>query len=160
MPEGFEGWYRREHPRLVGLLAVQAGDVEVAEEAVSEAFVRAFERWDRVADMAEPEGWVYRVAVNVLKRRHRRRRVERVLLLRERSEPQPPPALDGDVWEAVRRLAPRQRQAVALRYVGGLTEAEVAERMGVAVGTVSATLHHARRNLEAHLSDLREAQDV
>ena len=51
------------------------------------------------------------------------------------------------MWQAVTALPPRMRTAFALRYLGGLTEAEVAAAMGVAPGTVAATLHDARRRL-------------
>jgi RNA polymerase sigma-70 factor (ECF subfamily) len=53
----------------------------------------------------------------------------------------------------VRALPPRARTAVALRYTAGLTEAEVAAAMHVAVGTASATLASARRALAAALSE-------
>jgi RNA polymerase sigma-70 factor, ECF subfamily len=56
------------------------------------------------------------------------------------------------VWEALLALPARERQAVALRYVGDLPVAEVAGVMGVAVGTVTAALHHARGRLAARLA--------
>ena len=40
-----EAWYRAEHPRLIGLLTVAAGDADVAREVTAEAFSRALERW-------------------------------------------------------------------------------------------------------------------
>lgn len=52
--EGFEVWYRAEHPRLVAVLALDSADVEVARDAASEAFARALERWERVGTMASP----------------------------------------------------------------------------------------------------------
>jgi RNA polymerase sigma factor (sigma-70 family) len=55
------------------------------------------------------------------------------------------------VWHAVASLPLRQRQAIALRYLLGMTQADVAEAMGVAPGTAAATLHAARRNLAGRL---------
>lgn len=49
--DSFDGWYRSEHPRLLALLTVAAGDADVGREITSEAFVRALERWDRVEAM-------------------------------------------------------------------------------------------------------------
>jgi RNA polymerase sigma-70 factor (ECF subfamily) len=62
------------------------------------------------------------------------------------------------LWDAVRALPPRARTAIALRYTGGLSEAEVAAAMNVAVGTASATLASARRALAAALADTPEEE--
>ncbi len=153
---GFESWYQREHPRVLAALTVAAGEADVAREATDEAFVRAYERWDSVGEMDSPGGWLYRVALNELRRRRRRQRVERELLWRHhRSESAagPPPVLDARVWDAVRRLPDRQRSAVALRYVLDLTERQVGEAMGISRGAASAILSSARRNLEHALGE-------
>lgn len=59
----FEGWYAREHPKVLALMRVASGDFELAHEATAEAFARALERWDRVSAMERPGGWTYRVAL-------------------------------------------------------------------------------------------------
>lgn len=153
--EEFERWYRREHPRVVAALAVAGGEVDVAREATDEAFVRAYERWPRVRVMESPGGWLYRVALNELRRRLRRRTVEREFLRRQpRTEAtEPPPIADPRVWEAVRSLPRRQRSAVALRYVLDLGEREVAATMGISRGAASASLTAARRNLQKALAE-------
>lgn len=146
----FDGWYRAEHPRMLGLLTVVAGDADAARDVTAEAFTRALERWDRVGGMASPSAWTYRVGVNLLRRRLRRTALERRLL----PDPPPavrPPALESELWDAVRALPVRQRTAVALRYVCDLPQEEIAAIMHVAVGTVSATLTAARRRLAAEL---------
>jgi RNA polymerase sigma factor (sigma-70 family) len=154
---GFEEWYAREHASVVRALAVIAGEADVAGEVVAEAFSRAFERWDRVGALANPTGWVYRVAVNLLRRRWRRSAVERRLLIR-RAAPAPwaEAELVPEVWAALAALPRRQREAVALRYVADLSEAQVADFMGVAEGTASAALSAARRRLAADLEHLKE----
>ena len=145
---GFETWYRTEHPRLLAAMAVVARDTEVAGDVTAEAFARALERWDRVSAMESPGGWTYRVALNLVRRRGRRAALERRLLPRLAGPPVVAvPAHAVEVWQAVTDLPPRMRTAVALRYLGGLTEAEVAGTMGVATGTVAATLSDARRRL-------------
>lgn len=152
--EGFEGWYRDEHPRLVAVLAVECGDVEVARDAASEAFARALERWERVGAMASPSAWTYKVALNFVRRRKRRAGLERVTLRRQAPPaPVPPADLSPELWAAVRALPNRQRRAVALRYMADLTEPRIAEVMDVAPGTVAATLHAARRTLAVRLGD-------
>lgn len=158
---GFEDWYGREHRRLVNALALAAGDVEVGREVADEAFARCLERWSGPRRPADPSAWTYRVAVNLLRRRWRRRRRERDLVLLAgppSSVDLPTPALE--LWREVAALPDRARLAVVLRYVGGLTEPEVALAMGVAVGTVSATLSKARATLAAALTDPREVTDA
>lgn len=146
----FEDWYRGLHPRLFAALLVISGDRGVASEAADEALTRALERWDRVQAMSSPEGWTYTVGVHVLRRRARRAAKERSsLLLRVEAAPE----LAPDVWAAVRQLTRRQQEAIALRYVLDLPEAEVARAMGVAVGTASATLAAARAALRVLLDE-------
>src|SRR5918994_3114621 len=123
----FSAWYREQHPLVLAALTVASGRADVAADATDEAFVRAYERWDRVRRMDSPGGWLYRVALNDLRRRCRRQAIERELL---RRQPPPAAAMPANpaphVWEAVRRLPTRQRTAVALRYVLDLSEPEVA----------------------------------
>ena len=151
----FEDWYRGTHPKLVAALTVVAGDRDLARDATDEAMVRALERWERVEAMASPDGWAYRVGVNVLRRKARRLALERRLA--RRPQPVAPPELHPEVWDAIRSLPPRQREAIALRYLLDMTEAGVAQAMDVALGTASATLAAARsalsQRLEPHPAD-------
>lgn len=154
-PEGFESWYRREHGRLVGALTVAAGDAQVAQDVVSEAFARALERWDRVSTMESPSGWVRQVAINLLRRGHRRAALERRLLgaRADRNVEAPSQAVDPDLWSAVTALPPRQRAVLGLRIVLDLSQEDTAALLGIRPGTVSATLVEARRNVTRALSE-------
>jgi RNA polymerase sigma factor (sigma-70 family) len=134
---------------LVAALTVVAGDRDLARDATDEAMVRALERWERVERMASPEGWAYRVGVNVLRRKARRSAFER--RFSSRAQAVAPPELHPEVWAAIRSLPQRQREAIALRYLLDMTEAGVAAAMGVAVGTASATLTAARTALSRQL---------
>jgi DNA-directed RNA polymerase specialized sigma24 family protein len=147
----FEEWYPETHRRLVVTLTVFGGGLDEATEAADEALVRAYERWDRVRTLDSPTAWTYRVAVNVLKRRARRRSVEASILRNRLPLPSiPPPA--GEAWELVKDLTPRQRLAVVLRYVADLPEAEIAAAMGVSRSTVSSTLADALTRLRVTLT--------
>jgi RNA polymerase sigma-70 factor (ECF subfamily) len=148
----FDGWYRGYHPVLVAALTVVAGDGSVASDAADEALVRAYERWSRVETMSSPEAWTYTVGVNLLRRRARRAAIEERFMHR-RQRQLGSLELRPEVWDAVRRLPARQREAIALRYLLDLPEKQVADVMGVAVGTASATLATARRALAAALQD-------
>jgi RNA polymerase sigma-70 factor (ECF subfamily) len=155
---GFEEWYRQEHDALVRSLLVIAGDREVAGDAVAEAFSRALARWDHVRSLGNPTGWVYRVALNHLRRRGRRAALEARLLRRHPAATMTAPAeVVPELWAAISRLPLRQREAIALRYVGDRSEREVAEAMGIAEGTASATLAAARRRLAGALEHLEGA---
>lgn len=154
--DGFAQWYAEEHPKVLGALTVVTRDAALAAEAVDEAFVRAYERWRRVGLMASPTGWTYRTALNVVKRRHRRARLERQLHLRRTVGERgcaPPLDWSSEVWDALGRLPGRERTAMALRYVADLTTTDIADVMRVAPGTVGSTLHSARRRLATALAD-------
>ena len=149
----FELWYDQEYVRVVRTLALAIGDLDLAEECVAEAFARALARWRSVGSMEARTGWVYTVAMNVARDSFRKGRAERrwadsVSL----DRPVPAPEEPADVlWHAVAALAPQMRAAVALRYIADLPEGEIARVMGIARGTVAATLHRARTQLAATL---------
>jgi RNA polymerase sigma-70 factor (ECF subfamily) len=150
----FEAWYRESYAELLSAMIVAAGDVPLANEATDEAFARAYERWRRVRAMRSPRGWTYRVAVNVLRRSYRRRRIEESALLRwsaGHASAASEPDFSIEVLSAVQALPLRVRTAVALHYVGGLTESETAEVMKVNPGTVARHLHDARSRLASSL---------
>ena len=123
-----------------------------AEDAVNDAFVTTYERWDRVGGLESPAAWVTKVAINNAKRnfriRHRRIRQMQGLVPTASTDFE----IDHDLWNAVRQLPRRQREALALRYVEDMSQAQIAEHLGIAEGTAAASLNHARKNLKSHLS--------
>lgn len=142
----FDEWYPRVRPGLVAALGSWCGDAAVAADAVDEAFVRAVERWPHVSHAASPEGWVWRTATNVVRRRTRRRAMEARLLRHEHTNTHLE-VRDPDLVAALQQLTERQRTAVVLHHVADRPVAEVAEMLGVTSGTVTATLHQARTRL-------------
>lgn len=155
----FERWYRQEHPGLTSSLVIVAGgDTTLAGEAADEAFARAYANWHRVSRLASPGGWTYRTAVNVLRRRHRRSRLETVLL-RGRPDVRTDDGFAASVdwsaetWDALCQLPARERTAVALRYIADMSTDSIAYAMGIAPGTVGSTLHAARQRLAETLSE-------
>ncbi|HRW39075.1 MAG: sigma-70 family RNA polymerase sigma factor [Acidimicrobiales bacterium] len=150
--EAFERWYAEAHPRLLASLVLVARDRGVAEDVAAEACARCLDRWERRGAPDDPSAWTYRVAINDLRRRWRRSARHDELVARL----VPPAPLEVDdpaieLWRAVAALPERARLAVALRYLAGLTEPQVAEVMGIAVGTVGATLTKARARLADEL---------
>ena len=152
---GFEPWYLCEHPKVVAALTWVAGDTDVAAEAADEAFARAYADWQRVGRMASPGGWVYRVALNVVRRRMRRMALEQRTFAPPAAVAE---AVDREIWTVVRQLPERQRVAVVLRYLLDLPEKEVAKAMGVSRGTVASALAAARQRLAGWLV-AEEARD-
>lgn len=148
----FEAWYLSEHPRLLAALTWVSGNPELSREATDEAFARALERWRRVRAMDSPEGWLYRVGLNLV-RRQARRAVDERRIVEAHWRPKHLPDPTGEVWTVVQDLPPRQRVAVVLRYLLDLREREVAAVMGVSPGTVASTLAAARTRLAAWLTE-------
>lgn len=149
----FAEWYRDAHPGLLESVLRVVDRRPVAEDALDEAFEKAFARWERVQAMRSPNGWVYRVAVNAARRQISRelRESERMAMADAGDRHAPPPG--GEAWLAVADLPVRQRTAVVLRHVAGMTEAEVASAMGVTRTTVSSSLASAYRRLARMLSE-------
>ena len=150
----FATWYFREHPKVVAALTWVAGDPDVAADATDEAFARACADWRRVGTMGSPGGWVYRVALNVVRRRMRRAAIER---RKVELPPEVAQEVDIEIWTVVQQLPERQRVAVVLRYLLDLPEQEVAAAMGVSRGTVASALAAARRRLASWLTEEEES---
>lgn len=149
----FTTWYAGAAPGVLLTLRAALGDDQLAEEAVAEAFTRAYSRWSKVRAMESRTGWVYVVALNHARTLARRSRHESPT-----ADPREPgggasagPEPVDPLWSAVRELSAAARTAIALRYIADLPEAEVARLIGVSRGTVATTLHRARRALADRL---------
>jgi RNA polymerase sigma factor (sigma-70 family) len=148
----FEDWYRTVRPQVVATLTLWCGSIDAAVDATDEAFVRAFDRWNKVGAMTSPTGWVITVAMNVLRRQARRRSLEATLLRKQRVVTElPGPA--GEALDAVRDLPDRLRRIVLLRYVADLPQAEIAEALGLSRSSVSTALTEAHRRLRDVLGE-------
>jgi RNA polymerase sigma-70 factor (ECF subfamily) len=158
MQASFAEWYREAQPGLLESVLRAVNRRAVAEDATDEAFEKAFARWERVQSMRSPTGWVYRVAVNAARRQLSRevREGERLAFATSGRAPEPPPG--GEAWLVVAGLPIRQRTAVVLRHVGGMTEADVADAMGVTRSTVSSTLASAYTSLGQALAEPRDSE--
>lgn len=155
-------------PRLVAAVSYYCGDVHVAEELVQEALVRACRRWSRVSQLGSPEGWTYRVAMNLATSRWRRQQAERRALERHgpHEDERAPRAVEDQlvVRSALRELTEQQREAVILRHVLDLSVEQTAHELGLTPGALRATTHRAVGRLRASLDGAgqlsEEATDV
>lgn len=148
----FESWYRVHHPRLVRSMLVLTGDQHLADDIVDEAAARCLKRWRDGPALDDPTAWTYRVAVNLVRRRARRAALERTAtnyLRGETAATLSEPSIE--LWREVAALPQRQRTAVVLRYLAGLSQPQVAEAMGISTGAASASLTAARHRLAERL---------
>jgi RNA polymerase sigma factor (sigma-70 family) len=150
----FDAFYRAELPRLVALARALCG-AALADDVAQEAMLAAYRKWHRVRDLQHPAGWVRRTCANLAVSQYRRRMIEVRALIRLASRPDAAPLDERheEFWEAVHRLAPRQAQSVALRYVYELEISEIAETLEISEGSVKQHLSRARARLahELHL---------
>lgn len=142
-----ERLYRTEGARLWRAVRAYAGDREVADDAVAEAFAQVLARGEAV-DAPLPWLWTsaFRIAAGELKAR---RRVP--VPLADDTYEMPEPL--ADVLGALARLSPNQRQAVILHDYADLRTSEVARIMGIAAATVRVHVSHARRRLRRLLGE-------
>ena len=152
---------------LCRLAYLMLGDPAAAEECVQDAYLGVFRAWDRVRTMDRPDLYLRTAVLNrcrsALRRRGRERReLERGTLttgplVAPSADHSPAPIGVDEVMEEVRRLPPRQRAAVILRYYEDRPEADIARALGCSVGTVKSQLAKARatlgRRLAVHLGD-------
>jgi RNA polymerase sigma-70 factor (sigma-E family) len=158
---GFADFYQEAKDDCLRAVAASIGDRQAAEDAVAEAFARAWSAWRRVRVHPEPRAWVVRTALNANVSWWRRHRHEMLSPGRNQPGPAPDPSerADGlDVMAALRRLPARQREVIALRFLLDLDTARTAEVLGIAPGTVTAHLARGIATLRAALitSDWQE----
>ncbi|HWB82771.1 MAG TPA: sigma-70 family RNA polymerase sigma factor [Bryobacteraceae bacterium] len=148
---GFEQLMRR-HERLVLMTALRLmGNLEDAQDASQEVFLRLYRNRHKVETLANLPGWLYRVTVNVCHDLRRKRSdsavFESAAELVAEGNPQRT-ALEAERRKALalslRMLGEKERAALVLRDLEGLSTADVAETLGVTEATVRAHVSKAR----------------
>ena len=132
-------------------------DVERAQDAVQQAFLLAWRELPRLRDPERFEVWLHRLLVNACYEEHRRHRrwTSRIRALPFDGPVSADPTVSIDDRDALDRaflrLTPQHRAVFVLHHHAGLPLAEIAEIVGVPIGTVKSRLHHAIRSLRAAL---------
>lgn len=143
----FDELFVRERGPMVRVAYLICGSTAVAEEVVHDAFVTTYERWGRLDN---PGGYLRRSVVNAALRSKARsqtgQRLAAVSVAARRDTAREP---FDHTLDAVRRLAPRARALIVLRYYDQLTTDEIADTLDIPAGTVKSGLHRA-------LAELRE----
>lgn len=149
--QAFADWYRNEYHHVVALVYVLSGSRWAAEELTQDAFLEAHRRWGTVSNYDDPGAWVRRVAVNKARSWGRRKGAEARAytkhMARTRELPAELPPTADEFWSVVRSLPERQAQIVALHYLDDRPVDDIAEVLGISVGTVKTQLHRARKSL-------------
>ena len=144
--------YTAHYRSLVRLAALLLDDVGASEEVVQDAYVKMHGAWRRIREPEAAVGYLRTTVLNLARSRLRHRQVV------QRHPPKPSPdapsaeygalnRLERDrVVAALRTLPTRQRECLVLRYYGDLSEAQIAEAMGISRGAVKS---HASRGMAA-----------
>jgi RNA polymerase sigma-70 factor, ECF subfamily len=157
MPDvaAFDRFYAATASRVVAQIYVMVGDLAEAEDAVQEAYARAWQRWGRVSEYADPAGWVRTVAYRVAVSSWRRSRLRLAAQLRS-ADPRPAPDLQAEtvaLVAALRLIPAAQRRAIVLHHLAGMSVREVAAETGASESAVKARLSRGRQAMLRLLDD-------
>ena len=165
-PPSWEAVVRDHSARVYRLAYRLTGNSHDAEDLTQEVFVRVFRSLDSYVP-GTFEGWLHRITTNLfldMARRRQRIRFEGLADETEArlggSEPTPAEAfddrhLDSDIHAALMALAPEYRAAVILCDIEGLSYEEIADTLGVKLGTVRSRIHRGRAQLRLALEHRR-----
>ena len=163
----FEELVARYDKRLMNVMYGITGDYHDALDLTEEAFIKAMKAYPRFRGDADPFTWLYRIAVNVLKRRYKRE-ARRAELWNEHHEKNPPTTVETRtpdlavvekerehlVRQAIARLPRGYRGAITLRFIDEMSYDEIAAAEGCSIGTVKSRIARGK----AMLADLLEGK--
>ena len=147
----FDAFFEAEHERLFKALYFVTGNRQDAEEIMQDAFLTMWERWGDVTSIADPTGYLFRVALNGSRMRWRRAETakRKLSLVGRDHDPFTDAEVRVDVQAMLRGLSPRQRAALLLTELMGYPSEEAARIMGIRASTVRALATQGRQQLRA-----------
>jgi RNA polymerase sigma-70 factor, ECF subfamily len=156
--QSFESLYREAFPRVYAYVASLLRDRSAAEDVTAQAFERAYrKRRSYRPGRGSAEAWLFGIARNAALDELRRRQRRATLEADPEDTSSPAPEDEADlslrretVRSALRSLEPRERDMVALKFAGGLSNAEIARVLGMSESNVGTRLHRT-------ITKLREA---
>jgi RNA polymerase sigma-70 factor, ECF subfamily len=151
----FETFFEQTHQRLFGGLCLVTGNRHEAEEIMQDAYLKLWERWERVGGMDDPTGFLFRTAMNGFRSRYRRTS----LAIRRRMALAP--SVDDlatvedrdEVVRILRPLSPAERASIVLTTMFGYSSEEAGRLLGVKAATVRAHATRARAGARAYAED-------
>lgn len=157
--EALEQLYAAHWRQLVRLSVLLVRDLGTAEEVVQDAFVAVHARWPRLRDPDRALAYLRQTVVNRSRSALRHRAVvarhAATVRISEAADPTPDSDRRAAVLDAMRALPDRQREVLALRYYLDLSEADIADTLGISRGAVKS---HASRGAAALRALLQEDQ--
>ena len=154
----FTQTYAAHHAEALRLAYLLCGDRFRAEDAVAEAFVKVYRQMRR-GGVEQPRAYLRRAVVNEINSRFRRLAVERREAAKRSGDARGLRGADeqiadtDQIFAALRHLPARQRQVVVLRFYEDLLEKDIADLMGISVGTVKSTLHRGLERLREFVGE-------
>lgn len=157
--------YEEHAPHVFGVVRRLAGDDHLAEDISQDVWIRAFRKLDTFRGDSGFGTWIHRVARNAALSRLRKTQGRSEVAL----EDSPAPAARGPeemvlsrkmLERALDQLPPGYREVLILHDVEGLTHKEIAESLGVAVGTSKSQLHKARARMRQLLGSDGDPRDT
>jgi RNA polymerase sigma-70 factor (ECF subfamily) len=152
--DAFGEFVRTYERRVASVLYRLLDDRRDVEEATQDVFVQAWRNLHRFRGHAQLFTWLYRISVNeALMRKRRKRHDVQELDDRLAAAPEPEPGLRELLVRALGALPFDHRAAVVLRDVEGLSNAEVAEALGISVAAAKSRIHRGRMQIRDALAD-------
>lgn len=150
----FEAFYAGSSRRVLGQLYAMIGNRAEVEDAVADAYMKAWDRWHTVRDYDNPEAWVrrvaYRNAVSAWRKTMSRLRAHH----RDTGEREVD-ALNPDhvaLVHALRQIPANQRRVIVLHHLAGLSVTEIAAETETPANTIKTWLVRGRQAMAEHLS--------
>lgn len=152
-PLSFDEFFAAESETLYRRMRLVTRDHHEAEEVVQDAFLSLYQRWDRMAEVPDPVGYLYRTAFNAWKKRTRRAARAVRSVLAPPAETDEFEAVDARtvVGEALGHLTHRQRAAIVLTELIGMSSEDAGEILGIRAVTARVLASQARAALRERL---------
>lgn len=160
--DDFREFVLAQSPSLLGTAYVLTGDRGLAEDLLQVALLKTYRHWRDVQHSQHPQAYVRRVMANQRISWWRRRRVaESDAPLPDRAGPERSTGIEerDELWRALRKVPPRTRAVLVLRYWEDMSEADVARTLGCSVGSVKSQASRGLRRLRAVLDSDRQASE-
>jgi RNA polymerase sigma-70 factor (ECF subfamily) len=154
----FAEFYDANFQRIFTTLCLVTGNRHEAEEIAQDAFLRIFERWDRVGAFDDPTGYLFRVSMNVFRNRYRRASlaVRRALSLAPVTDDLAAVETHDEVIRLLRTLSPPQRAAVLLTALLDYSAEDAGEMLGIKASSVRSLTTRARAQMKQEVVDPHE----
>jgi RNA polymerase sigma-70 factor (ECF subfamily) len=162
---GFAEFYDTYLPKVYGYVRQRVNDTPTAQDLTATVFERALAGWNGRRKPSSLAPWLFRIARNTVVSHYRRKSRSEMVLEEPDDKPTAEPGpednlLQAERWaliqDAMRRLSRRERDILALKFGGGLTNRAISPIIGISEGNVAVILHRSLRKLQTALQSEQE----